>query len=170
LFVICCLKSSCRRTAITYFLLAGDNDIADVGNGGNSTFGNHVLSSVEPGLRRISTTTSPEYSRLPKTNEDPEHLGSVNGVPAEYADYDGDSLDGDVADSDDYEAKQECCGEARLNCGRFTSEMRKEGRKLKKCCSKLDIRSYVRGVFSLEVLKSILPILRWAPKYRSVGY
>ena len=36
----------------------------------------------------------------------------------------GESLDDDVLDEEDREARRYCCGEARLNCSRFTRQMR----------------------------------------------
>lgn len=127
-----------------------------------------MLEPVESGLRRISTTVAPEYSRIPKAGDELDDF-ALTPAPEEFdnEDLDGDSLDEDVADSDDIAAKYECCGEARLNCYRFTSEMQKEGRRVKKSCSGLDCRSYFRRMFSMDTLRRRLPIVQWAPKYRS---
>jgi len=77
-------------------------------------------------------------------------------------------MDEDVIDDDDIEARQVCCGEARLNCGRFTTQMGKEWREVREHAKKCDCKKFIKGYFSMDVLKRRLPILQWAPKYRHV--
>ena len=64
--------------------------------------------------------------------------------------------------------ENECCGEARYNCGRFTSVLAEQGRELRAECAKIDLKKKARGCFSVDKLRNFLPIIEWAPKYRFV--
>jgi sodium-independent sulfate anion transporter 11 len=125
---------------------------------------------------RLTSTPNPDatshYNRL--QSHDPESGIEEENQSEDEEDkyrYDGgESMDGDVEDDDDREAKGKCCSEARLNCSRFTSQMRIEGRELRDKWMAVDCRKFLWGYFSMDVLRRRFPFVNWAPKYRMVDF
>ena len=71
-------------------------------------------------------------------------------------------------DSEDESHQMACCDEVRHNCSRFCTVMAQQRAEMKRTCSKLDFKKTARKCVSMDKLKGLLPIIEWAPKYRSV--
>lgn len=119
------------------------------------------ISSSKGPERKLSSAIDPMYIHL---SEDVDESDESDEEPD--ADIDVNDLDDDY-DEESRTTGWKCCDEARINWTRFGQEMAKQGRQLKESMKKIDVKKYGRQCCSMELLKKRLPILQWAPKYRS---
>lgn len=118
--------------------------------------------------RKISSSKAPE--RKLSSAIDPMYIHLSEDVDESDEDQEMDIDINDLDDDYDEESRKpgwNCCDEARINWTKFGHEMAKQGRQLKESAKKIDLKKYVRQCCSMDTLKKRLPILQWAPKYRS---